>query len=1137
MSDIYIDNPVAALDANRQPKPTLSDPQAQFQNVTYGKTNPLFTGRAEFGGRIIVYEGQPRFTEGGAAIINFAVAFCEPTRPDHPRSLLRLRANGINIIYDLTGGAPRIQEGLQFRFYPGSTTQLPDPWLETVFGVGETPAYRKCAYIVFIDFPIDAYDRQIPVITGLLADATSTTLAIETFSTPTSTTIHSHPAIDWDLGLMWTHDRGTAHRLVTHRISDLEQVSDLPITNLAGGTDFGFIEEVPFFYMKECRKLAGLGSGAFLPYSPVIIDPFSAHVIAESTALFTSGSDLVAGGGYSIDNTGSNTRYLAAFTGWLTGSVYFHLYDPSDDSFAELVVTGAEIDGLADARVSTDSKVFVIVRAPEESTLPRFYVTGGTKLIKLEVSTTSESYTAQVVYTVASGDINIIHALPSEAALVLFRSDGMAEKIRTSDFAQLWEKQLSFTPGDPAQAVMTQRLTDASRRESPLFIWYNGTVGSDAQFIYVDLSTGQETIWTGDTRVSGGHYVFDSIEQRVIITDNGDPATWTNAITGGETYTYEEIVEARAGYAGYAAGEIVVQNIDDTFDGDLIDEDTTLLDLLLAEEELLNFRVLNRETIQVRRRAIGDDLVIDFELDESGVREGGDSEPIVLRFEDISQTATRLEVQTRDPQASYGYTAAFPMREGLPVPTTPSDATDTLQTTLIMGATQRATYGYHALFRRQAKRAKIATEAMPAYMEVEAGDYGLVTIGGVEYKSEVLEASLSEEWLTELTMEGFLDVPALDSLSAFYITVTGDPGTATEPIINQVPIPQGLVFANILDIPLLQRSDEVSSSDLTHRLYASIHTYDGTGGALWTRQGSHPYGSAQFFHEFTSYFGAQFGVMMLEWEGGVSFLTDYVNTINVLPVSGQPFANLPDAASYDDMIDMDTLFAVGRQGRWVLGAYQSATAEADGTYTFSGIVLGLYGTEVFIDDLFPGDYWIYLKALSTLPAANQLPQYDPIGKIDLDSPSLDAVWSYIYLSASTNPALFGIDSHARRTQQFIDSANTVKQFAPCHIEGVIDGSDVDLSWVKRSRYVRRQDRVASQWTVVPSWGTLTFEVALIVGGSVALTLPVTSGDFITVDNADLVTVYGGVPAEMTVRITPINNGLLRGFPAEETITL
>lgn len=52
-----------------------------------------------------------------------------------------------------------------FRLYRGDEDQQPDPLIEAVEGVGQTPAYRGLAYLVFEELPLAAYGNRIPTIT------------------------------------------------------------------------------------------------------------------------------------------------------------------------------------------------------------------------------------------------------------------------------------------------------------------------------------------------------------------------------------------------------------------------------------------------------------------------------------------------------------------------------------------------------------------------------------------------------------------------------------------------------------------------------------------------------------------------------------------------------------------------------------------------------------------------------------------------------------------------------------------------------------------------------------------------------------------------------------------------------------
>ena len=78
--------------------------------------------------------------------VSFAVAICEGqiTRLD------RVWANGASLALS----------DYNWRLYKGSDTQLPDPLIEAI--EGEAPAYRGTAYIVFEDFPLDAFGNRLP---------------------------------------------------------------------------------------------------------------------------------------------------------------------------------------------------------------------------------------------------------------------------------------------------------------------------------------------------------------------------------------------------------------------------------------------------------------------------------------------------------------------------------------------------------------------------------------------------------------------------------------------------------------------------------------------------------------------------------------------------------------------------------------------------------------------------------------------------------------------------------------------------------------------------------------------------------------------------------------------------------------
>lgn len=98
--------------------------------------------------------------------------------------VLMVRVNG-NIVYDMRSGANMGAENAKFlqhhKFYYGHEDQMPDPTMEAVSGVGNTPAYRGVFTMVARDLNLTEYGGAIPtyefVLVGEGEEITETTTA------------------------------------------------------------------------------------------------------------------------------------------------------------------------------------------------------------------------------------------------------------------------------------------------------------------------------------------------------------------------------------------------------------------------------------------------------------------------------------------------------------------------------------------------------------------------------------------------------------------------------------------------------------------------------------------------------------------------------------------------------------------------------------------------------------------------------------------------------------------------------------------------------------------------------------------------------------------------------------------------
>jgi hypothetical protein len=137
------------------------------QSSTYGRMIPILYGTSRMAGNIIwslpiqetatSHNGggkgglTARQTEGNVSYsysVTLAIAICEGEIDE----ILRVWADAK--VIDPTQGT--------YRIYTGSESQMPDSLIESIEGVGNTPAFRGLAYVVIEDFPIGDFGNRIP---------------------------------------------------------------------------------------------------------------------------------------------------------------------------------------------------------------------------------------------------------------------------------------------------------------------------------------------------------------------------------------------------------------------------------------------------------------------------------------------------------------------------------------------------------------------------------------------------------------------------------------------------------------------------------------------------------------------------------------------------------------------------------------------------------------------------------------------------------------------------------------------------------------------------------------------------------------------------------------------------------------
>ncbi|UTU07844.1 putative tail protein [Caulobacter phage C1] len=282
---------------------------------TYGAAIPWVFGMMRVPGNMIwakpIREKKKKKFAGKGGFYNqytyygtFAMALCKGP----VKSILRIWADN-KIIYDATAGTPRkegtlpsgtlkqyirtlaLEAGNQItsskykmRFYTGSEDQVPDSTMDAHLGVGNAPAFRGTAYILFDDIPLADFGNRIPQITAevFIGELNETVIVENLFEadgdTPLATDYSvTDAAFDWSRNYAFLR-YGTSVTQVNLRTYHAVKTY--------GTTEFQFPGGA------EIAKLHACGQDSFVyatygPDAPTMplakLDPYSLQMVATQT--------------------------------------------------------------------------------------------------------------------------------------------------------------------------------------------------------------------------------------------------------------------------------------------------------------------------------------------------------------------------------------------------------------------------------------------------------------------------------------------------------------------------------------------------------------------------------------------------------------------------------------------------------------------------------------------------------------------------------------------------------------------------------------------------------------------------------------------------------------------------------------
>jgi Putative phage tail protein len=1077
----------------------------ELTDQLYGKPIPVSLGGRRRMGGYVCWGPRLRYASNGQRLWSFGVSFGFSADPDGRRDVLEIRFDSTIVYSALTGV---VVPWLKWRFHPGTETQEPDPLAVLMQGTAAT-AFRGQMVMFFEDVP----SNTIPFVGALICDRVSGGgLTAMPFDTPTTSAIRSIGAIDWAAGIMYTNGRDTSYRLIAHRINDRTQLSDVPIINLH--TAFIEFDEIAFLWCPEGQVIFGVADdGGGLYAYLVALDPDAAAIVAEAPA--PGGWNVFGGLTYYADmTTGASVVVVASIDILIANSLHIDFYTQSG-GFGFNWVSPSNLGGLGSGAVTA------VIRAPDHGLQARFLVSQGTKLVLATVDVTNQTVGLALVYT-ASAVINNLHGDPLDSGVVLFLADGTALKLdTTASYAVLWSTSPGFTVPTPGGVGNTIPSTEGWRKTLPTFAIYDGGIW------FLDLTTGVSTFEATTGSEAGGHIMFDAAINLMIITDNGDPRAYIVSGTSDDTIPIATALTKLAQFWGYSADEFEVLNVPGDWIAVIIAYDTTFQDLLQLLKSVYPWDVIQTDKLRVVQRDLGTVLTVDGTIIAKDIKGTDGDQPAVLTTiaEDVEQPAIN-ELQFIDPARDYNWNLARYKQPREPVAVSSSVSTHQIKIPIVMAMDDAKMLIAAKSYRDRVARATHAFTGMPSTFKYEPGDIlridtGLRTIDA----TKVTSTDAGSDWSMQFQLESLLATgPLFDPTfwqSGVLPTDSGTPPPAT------VVATDGSEIAIFLDTPILTSADAIGDgTGLRHHYAIATRSPDGFSlryeVSIFGGQNYYlPIIAVPLYGELVANLGTT----------STPFMTDFSNALTFKRVCGDPA--LLQTLTYDQLMNSEQVFAVGRAGRWeILGAGLTVTTNADGTITLTGLMRGRRGSEVFCGTHAVGDQVVYVgtgnalaPAIASARSIFWLAQFigTPFG----------------YTSAIQNG--FGSTGLAETGYTFgvvLSSPITgiaEQPYAPVHLDAVISGSNIVLDWDRRDRLDFSHGGGADP----PMSETAElYDVVILDGaGAVKRTYADQAPPPFTYPAADITADWGSMPAALQFDVYQNSALVGRGFNGRATVTL
>jgi hypothetical protein len=1122
----------------------------KVSSSSYGTSIPIIHGTMRVSGNIIwapdfkeVRNVQKAGGKGGGGgttttytyFGSFAIGLCEGVAGGVRRIWLDSK-----LVYDVTGSGDTlttVKGGFNFKFYRGTETQLPDGRMEQDLGVGNVPAHRGLCYMVVRNLNLTEFGNRLPNVSVELAMTAEAEPSFKPWTRLPDPQSFSNSRLVMD------YNRSAAYYLLGSgsntrigRFNWQTMQEDRIVDGTVTYTDFTVEPNVELEGNYSVLHIGGDGflyavvNGASNRSVIVRISPDTLRPVA----IFGRRFNAFPNDPYVTDPEGSNTNYTNAVRAFeaitvnaasgpvvfvVTGSWSFNpamlqVYTSDLEVISSEFLSNNDITSLAAGEAGLQYSIWYAT----ESSVSNAVTSGNLhKRVQFDPALSSVEITAlglpgPETFEFAAADFNpeashfafhICAYDPTDDSLlcaVACRSSASGTIISRHIVKISSEGEITWNTLVASIPLYTPPRSNRIRQGS-----FSYRV---AQTIYT-IDTNDGTLETNNTwgtvhsSTSGGWF-FDDVTRTLTLQTSTHG--WVRQNLGrilAETANVAEIVRDVCHRTGLESADI----------------DVTDLASLEVGGHYISRQVPARVTLQTLASAfffdgIESDHVLKFktrgtdpvaQLTEGSLRRIDNTSGVVVgeeRIQDVDlPSAVTVLYMDRDKEYTQG--SQTTQRVALPAPTMYSRNAVALELPMALTAEHARQTADVLLYNAWLERSSVKCTSDWRWLRLDPADVvDLVLDSGASFRLRLTKADIGADLAYELS------------------GLTEDSGVYNSPITSEggLGVPQQLIRTAgptklfMFNTPLLRDVDDTARARAV--VYYSMTTYN-----------EQPW-SAGFLFRSTddlSYMMVGFDDTPIAWGsmvdalpdvGDYPFHTDYETMPRVYMSQGS--AEL-ESRPYEDVLGgANAALVIKANGDTEVIQFLDAVEQPDGSYRLGGLFRGRRGTDVFANGHAPNETFILLS----IDAVDKLEQ------------SVSEVGSArFYRSVGVDSALEEADTIAHPNRGL-----DLKPYAPWDVQAELSGSDIELSWIRRTRVNGGLHDDLGEVPLNEDFEAYEIDVLDGTDGEVLRTL-MSDEPSVTYLEADILTDFGSTPTELNVVVYQMSAQIGRGFGRSATLEL